>query len=104
MPEQCGGEDARTALDRMIWRHTVTLSPGPGSDTVDRYGRLLRYVTLDGRDIGLAMIQAGRASEYHPRSAAPESRRAQYVAAQREAQRARRGQWATCTISQEGKQ
>lgn len=103
-PEQCGGEAARTVLDRMIWHHTVTLSTGPGSANVDRYGRLLRYVTLDGRDIGLAMIRAGRASEYHPSSAPDESRRDAYAAAQRAAEHAKRGQWATCTAAQERKQ
>lgn len=103
-PEQCGGEAARTALDRMIWRHTVTLSTDPGSARVDQYGRLLRYVTLDGRDVGLAMIQQGRASEYHPRSVPAESRARTYSAAQRAAEHAHRGQWAACTRAQEVKQ
>lgn len=88
----------------MIWHQTVSLSTSPGSDTVDRYGRLLRYVELGGRDVGLAMIQAGRASEYHLRTAATESRAAEYVAAQSVAMREKRGQWATCTLAQEGKQ
>jgi len=103
-PEQCGGEAARTALDRMIWHKTVTLTTGAGSDTVDQYGRPLRYVQLGHVDVGLAMIQAGRASEYHPRSAATESRAADYVAAQQVAMQHKRGQWATCTLAQEGKQ
>lgn len=88
----------------MIWRHTVTLSTDPGSARVDQYGRLLRYVSLDGRDIGLAMIQAGRASEYHPRSVPTESRARTYSAAQRDAEAAKHGQWATCTRGQEQKQ
>lgn len=102
-PEQCGGEAARTALDRMIWRHTVTLSTGPGSARADQYGRLLRYVSLDGRDVGLAMIEKGRASEYHPRSVSAESREHVYSAAQRTAEQAKLGQWAVCARSQETK-
>lgn len=88
----------------MIWRKTVTLTPGPGPDNYDQYGRPLRYVTLDGRDVGLAMIEEGRASEYHLRSAGPESRTAAYVSAQHAAERAHRGQWATCSLAQGGKQ
>ena len=103
-PAQCGGEAAPTALDRLIWRHTVTLSTGPGSARVHQDGRLLRYVALDGRDVGLAMIQQGRASEYHPRSAPAETRAHSYAVAQQAAEHAKRGQRATCTEKQERKQ
>lgn len=103
-PAQCGGEAARTALDRMIYRKTVALQRDPRSDDVDRYGRLLRYVSLDGTDVGLAMIRSGHASEYHPRSATAEARAAKYRTAQAAVEAAKRGQWASCTPAQETKQ
>lgn len=103
-PQQCGGEAARTALDRMIWRHDVELRTDPRTDNTDRYGRLLRYVSINGHDVGLSMIQQGRASEYHPRSAHAPARTSSYRAAEDQAQKADRGQWATCSKSDETKQ
>ena len=101
--EQCGGEASRTALDRMVWRHDVELQTDPRTDDTDRYGRLLRYVSIDGHDVGLSMIQQGRASEYHPRSAHAPARTTSYRAAEDQAQKASRGQWATCSKSDETK-
>lgn len=50
---------ARDHLASLVAGRPVTLTAAPGRDDHDRYGRLLRYVSVDGNDIGLAMIQQG---------------------------------------------
>lgn len=103
-PEQCGGTAARTALDRLIWDQDVTLHTDPRADNRDRYGRLLRYVTAAGHDVGMQLIQAGRASAYYPASEPAPAKNGSYRAAQQAAEHARDGQWAHCTTAQEQKQ
>lgn len=61
-PEQgeCGFEDATNYLTNLIEGKEVTLESGGASD-VDKYGRLLRYVNVNGKDLGTTMIEAGLA-------------------------------------------
>lgn len=64
-PEQgeCGSTDAAAALEALIPAGSnVTLTLPEGQNDVDRYGRLLRYVTTArGDDVGLALIESGHA-------------------------------------------
>jgi endonuclease YncB( thermonuclease family) len=55
---QPGYAAAAAAMSTMVLGHQVVLSPGARQDR-DRYGRLLRYVDVDGQDVGLAMIAQG---------------------------------------------
>jgi endonuclease YncB( thermonuclease family) len=55
---QPGYAAAAAAMSAMVLGHQVVLSPGAHQDR-DRYGRLLRYVDVDGQDVGLAMIAQG---------------------------------------------
>jgi endonuclease YncB( thermonuclease family) len=55
---QPGYAAAAAAMSAMVLGHQVVLSPGAQQDR-DRYGRLLRYVDVDGQDVGLAMIAQG---------------------------------------------
>jgi len=60
----------------------------------DRYGRIVGRVLRDGRDAGLAQIEAGLA--WHYARYAPEQARAErdtYAGAERAARAARRGLW-----------
>lgn len=61
-PEQgeCGFDDATTYLANLIEGKEVTLESG-GTNDVDKYGRLLRYVNVNGKDVGTTMIEAGLA-------------------------------------------
>ncbi len=61
-PEQgeCGFDDATTYLANLIEGEEVTLESGGASDA-DKYGRLLRYVNINGNDVGTTMIEAGLA-------------------------------------------
>lgn len=54
----CGYESATLALAAQVLGKTVSLVPGATSNA-DRYDRLLRYVDLDGVDVGLGLIQDG---------------------------------------------
>jgi endonuclease YncB( thermonuclease family) len=72
---ECGYEAATTALDQMVGTNVEL--PNPSSvDDRDGYGRLLRYVRVDGRDTGLVLIRLGLATarydsldgyDWHPR-------------------------------------
>lgn len=55
---QCGFGEASTALNDMVTGREVVLVAGARDDS-DRYGRLLRYLEVDGVDVNLAMIQSG---------------------------------------------
>ncbi|MCU1538469.1 MAG: nuclease (SNase protein) [Humibacillus sp.] len=57
---ECGYAEATDALRGIIGGHRVTLTAG-ARDDVDRYGRSLRYVDVDGVDAGLRLITRGYA-------------------------------------------
>ena len=57
---QCGYEDSSATIAQLIGGQYVTLVPG-ARDDIDRYGRLLRYVEVNGVDVDLAMIESGHA-------------------------------------------
>ena len=57
---QCGFHEASAALEALIGDRPVVLMPGARDDR-DRYGRLLRYLDADGRDLNLEMVRSGHA-------------------------------------------
>lgn len=57
---KCGFTEASDFLASLVFDRRVALVQG-GTDDSDRYGRLLRYVEVDGRDTGLALIEEGLA-------------------------------------------
>ena len=57
---QCGFTEARNALRDIIGGQRGTHTAGPRDD-VDRYGRLLRYVDVNGDDAGLRLVKQGYA-------------------------------------------
>jgi micrococcal nuclease len=57
---QCGYREAGDALEALIAGRPVLLVPGARDDH-DRYGRLLRYLDVDGLDLNLEMIRSGHA-------------------------------------------
>lgn len=56
----CGYVETTEHLSGLVDDQSVTLTAGADDDT-DRYGRLLRYIDVDGTDAGLAQIEAGLA-------------------------------------------
>ncbi len=78
---ECGADQATRALQRLVLGREVRL--GETDEDRDQYGRLLRYLDVDGVDAGLSQIRAGLAVArydsrdgygFHPRER-------QYVAA-----------------------
>jgi endonuclease YncB( thermonuclease family) len=71
------------------------LEADPTQDSSDAYGRLLRYVEVQGRDVGLAQIRSGsaEASEDYPHV----RRLDDYLATQAAAQEPGRGRWSACS-------
>ena len=57
---QCGYSGAAMHLASLIRGRNVVLVPG-ARDDADKYGRLLRYVEVEGVDLNLEMIRSGRA-------------------------------------------
>jgi endonuclease YncB( thermonuclease family) len=73
----------------------VTLTTDPSQDTVDRYGRLLAYVTTrSGVNLAVAQLAAGWAKVYVFRRAFRQVRR--FRAASARARSGRRGVWQLC--------
>ncbi|MCJ7781731.1 MAG: lamin tail domain-containing protein [Acidimicrobiia bacterium] len=58
--DECFGGEARNTLIGMIADQNLVLVEGGGDDT-DRYGRLLRYVYVDGENVNGRMLAEGRA-------------------------------------------
>jgi endonuclease YncB( thermonuclease family) len=88
---QAFGSRAKQSLSELVMGRTVTVT----SSKVDRYGRLVGKVTLDGRDIGLIQIELG--SAWFFRKYAHELNRDDqraYERAEEIARAERRGLWA----------
>jgi endonuclease YncB( thermonuclease family) len=85
------GTRARESLGKRVFRHVVQVN----FKKLDRYGRIVGKVTLDGADVCLEQVTAGLAWHYvaYQREQSPEDRRA-YARAEAEAREARRGLWA----------
>jgi endonuclease YncB( thermonuclease family) len=56
---ECGFDAATANMERLVLGKRVRLTMS--DEDTDRYGRLLRYVDVGGRDAGLAQINAGLA-------------------------------------------
>ncbi len=56
---EVGYAEAGAELGAFLSAGPVTLVAVDGHDDADRYGRLLRYVRVDGRDAGAHMLQTG---------------------------------------------
>lgn len=92
----CYGREARGALAALTPRGTrVRLVRDPSLDARDAYGRLLRYVVADGRNVNIELVRRGAATPYFFRG-----RRGRHATALlRAAAAARahgRGLWAAC--------
>lgn len=81
---QAHGQAAKKALSAKVFGRQVVVAP----KTVDRYGRTVGQVIIDGRDVNLEMIQEGMAWHYEQYDDSPRLRDAQ-----RAAREAGRGLW-----------
>ena len=79
---QCGFEEAKQALEKLLASGPATFYSGTTSDK-DMYGRLLRYIEVEGIDVGLNLISNGFAiARYDSRDGyGPHDRENEYIAA-----------------------
>jgi micrococcal nuclease len=91
-PVQCFGPEASKRMKELAQGKTVELIKREGEDE-DRYGRLLRYIMLDGRDLGALMIEEGFARAYRP-FMHPKIR--EYRELEQDARSRRAGLWGKC--------
>jgi micrococcal nuclease len=93
---ECGAHRASQSMKKLAPAGAaVTLTGDPTQSDTDRYGRWLRYATVNGRDVGLAQVRKGLADVYI--YAGVKFRRAdRYQAAERAAKQQRRGVWGLC--------
>lgn len=92
-PVECFGASASARLKQLLMGQAVTLESDKTQQDADRYGRLLRFVFLNGADVGLQMITEGLAEE-SLYSAIPHKYRETYLTAEQQAQLAKAGLWA----------
>lgn len=74
----------------------MSLTPDPVADSVDRFGRQLAYVSVDGRDVALLLVQEGMAEAWYPASEPQPTRYSAYRVAESAAKAAHTGLWAVC--------
>ncbi|WP_298746284.1 thermonuclease family protein [uncultured Serinicoccus sp.] len=79
---ECGYDEAGARMMKLARDRQAVLVLA-GADSIDRYGRLIRYLDVDGRDVGLTLIQEGLATaRYDSRDGYGwHDREAEYVAA-----------------------
>jgi endonuclease YncB( thermonuclease family) len=95
--DQCGYDAATRSLQRLVLHQPVRLVPPAGEGDADRYGRLLRYVLVRGRDAGLAQIEGGYAvARYDSRDGYPEHPRERRYRDAAQAARARHTAVVSC--------
>ena len=82
--DQAYGMDARQAMIGMVLKKLVHID----AKAVDKYGRTIALVSVEGRNVNEEMVRSGMAWEY---SYYKPSR--DYIVLQSEAQQARRGLW-----------
>ena len=92
----CFGKAALSALRHLTPKGTrVTLVRDPDLDQTDRYGRLLRYVMVNGTNVNVALVRGGNASPYFFRN--EKGRYAdELLAAVKKARAEKLGYWRAC--------
>ncbi len=95
MPDACYAKEAADFNASQVGGREVTLTYDEAACR-DRYGRLLAYVFVDGREVNRLLVEQGYACVY-ALPPAGESREAEFRAWQDQAVQARRGLWGVCT-------
>ena len=84
------GREASAFTKAALEGKTVLLAKDRTGDTVDRYGRLLRYVLLDGDNFNARLIREGYAHAYR---LFPFSKRKEFIQLEEQARREGIGLW-----------
>jgi endonuclease YncB( thermonuclease family) len=59
--DECGFDAAKAKFEELVGSDSFNLLSGGTEKLTDKYGRLLRYVDLNGTDVGLTLIEQGLA-------------------------------------------
>lgn len=95
MGVECYGPEASERAKELLTGQTVIISADITQGNKDKYGRLLRTITLpDGTDFGQRMLSTGHATEYTYRK--PYDKRESYLTAQSHAADELHGMWGEC--------
>ncbi|GEL74238.1 hypothetical protein MVI01_60220 [Myxococcus virescens] len=89
----CFGPEAHAFNRGLVEGRRVALTYGEACE--DRFGRLLAYVSVDGREVNTLLVERGHACVLHVPPAG-RSRRAEFQALEAQARLARRGVWGAC--------
>ena len=89
-PEECFGGHASTYAKKQLLGKKVALLKPETHENTDKYGRLLRYVFLDGNDFGGHLTEEGYAFSYKK---FPHPRLTYYNQLEKEAQKNKKGMW-----------
>lgn len=98
----CFGRKATKQMRKLVGDKRVKLVADKRSDDVDVYGRLLRYVEVDGVDVGKELIKQGLAHVYVPekpkdlKKIEKLARYESYQKAEAKAKAQKRGGWGGC--------
>lgn len=99
-PVECFGKEASNRAKQLLTGKTVYLEIDPSQDTVDAFGRALRFLWYDnGKLFNMQMIAEGYAYEYTYERAY--KYQAEFRQAQKDAESQDRGLWATNTCNGE---
>ena len=94
-PTECGSHAAARSITAMAAGRRAILVTDPTQDQFDRYGRLLAYIYVGGRNLNLAQVRRGWAYVYVYEEDPFRQVRA-FRKASSSAQRAGRGVWGRC--------
>ncbi len=61
---ECYGQEAKQALIKLVGKSKVTLEGDTASADRDRYGRYLRYIFVDKKNLNLELVKIGAAAPY----------------------------------------
>jgi len=94
-PVQCFGVEASNRNKQLVEGKKVRLEKDVSE--IDKYGRLLRYVYVDGVFVNLVLVQEGFAYSYtYPPDIKYQN---QFTEAQRLAREQKKGLWGSCPVS-----
>lgn len=90
---QCFGKEASAYVKKILDGKTVTMEAKPDEDK-DAYGRLLRYVFVEEKDIGLILLSEGYAFSVCEKF--PHAKCKEYEAEAKKAESMELGLWSAC--------
>lgn len=98
---ECFGKEASSYLTSLLSGKRVTIEADPTQTDRDKYNRLLRYVYLDGEDVGYQIIANGYGYEFTYN--VPYQKQSAYKSAQTAASSTGKGLWSenTCNGSKD---